>query len=255
MAYRPRIGLTMRLELETRRFYLGRDYSEAVVASGGSPVHIPLIPDRDFIQSVVNGLDGILLPGSDTDVDPVKYGEEPHAKLKKVIPEKDETDAVVLEVAEELNLPVFAICYGMQALNVSRGGTLVQDINAQVDDAVRHEQGMPLAPATHGLRVSGSGLLAEIIGDDLKWRVNSHHHQAVAKVGRDLEAIAWASDGVIEAIQDPRPERFVLGVQWHPELSWQTDDLSRELFEMFVSRCGERVSETEILTDEVALVG
>jgi putative glutamine amidotransferase len=230
----------MRLELETSRFYLGRDYSEAVEAFGGVPVHIPLIPDREYVRSVVDGLDGILLPGSDTDVDPARFGEEPHPNLKKVVYEKDETDSLVLQAAEELHLPVFAICYGMQALNVSRGGTLLQDIASEIDEPVRHQQGAPLAPASHGIRIAEKGLLFDLVGEDLKIRVNSHHHQAVARVGRDLEAIAWAGDGIVEAIQDTRPGRFAIGVQWHPELSWNSDPLSGALFEAFVTRCGER---------------
>ena len=244
----------MRLELETRRFYLGRDYSEAVEASGGLPVHIPLIPERDFIRSVVGELDGIVLPGSDTDVDPIRYGQEPHPKLKKVIFEKDETDSLVLELAEEIGLPVLAICYGMQALNVSRGGTLIQDIEAQVEGAVRHEQGVPLAAPTHHIDVAPKGMLAEAVAGEGKARVNTHHHQAVAEIGRDLVPIAWASDGVVEAIQDSRPERFVLGVQWHPELSWQTDELSRTIFGLFVSRCRERKFSHDFDREAAALV-
>src|SRR3954471_5398192 len=127
MKKRPLIGITMRLELETRRFYLGRDYSEAVEAADGLPMHLSLIPDEAYIDAVIEGLDGVLLPGSDTDVDPSLYGEEPHPKLGRVIPDKDETDRLVLKAAERRNIPVFAICYGMQALNVSRGGSLVQD--------------------------------------------------------------------------------------------------------------------------------
>ena len=242
MAYRPRIGLTMRLELETRRFYLGRDYSEAVEAAGGLPVHIPLIPDAIYIEGVVGGLDGILLPGSDTDVDPARFGEEPHPKLKKVIPEKDETDMLVLEHAEKLNLPVLAICYGMQALNVSRGGTLIQDIEAQGNDNVKHEQGLPLERESHSVTLADASLVSDAAGKKLKWRVNSHHHQAVAELGRDLKAVAWASDGVIEGVEDSRSGRYVLGVQWHPELSWRADELSRAIFESFVSRCSRTES-------------
>src|SRR4051812_37844335 len=108
---RPRIGITMRIELETDRFYLSRHYSEAVEAAGGLPVHIPLIPDADYIRETIAGLDGVLLPGSDSDVDPLRYGREPHAKLGRVHPLKDETDLLVLGEVEERALPLFAICF------------------------------------------------------------------------------------------------------------------------------------------------
>src|SRR5687767_10364669 len=95
--YRPRIGITMRIELETDRFYLSRYYSEAVEAAGGTPLHISLIPNHDYITAVMNGLDGVLLPGSDSDVDPLRYGHEPHPALGQVHSIKDETDLMVLE--------------------------------------------------------------------------------------------------------------------------------------------------------------
>src|SRR5436305_14850644 len=125
-----RIGITMRLELETRRFYLGRDYSEAVQACGAVPVHLSLIPKIDYISTAMANLDGILLPGSNTDVDPHYYGEEPHHELGTVITEKDETDLMVIAEAERHNLPILGICFGMQALNVARGGSLIQDISS-----------------------------------------------------------------------------------------------------------------------------
>jgi len=89
---RPRIGITMRLELQTDRFYLSRYYSEAVAAAGGVPVHISLIPKADYIANVMGDLDGVLLPGSDSDIDPLRYGAEPHPQLGSVHPVKDETD-------------------------------------------------------------------------------------------------------------------------------------------------------------------
>ena len=238
MAYKPRIGLTMRLEIETRRFYLGRDYGDAVHACGGLPVHIPLIPDEGYVAALLEGLDGILLPGCDSDVDPAYYGEEPHPKLKKVVPEKDETDMLVLSHAERLNLPLLAICYGMQVLNVSRGGSLIQDIEAQVPNCIQHEQGIPLARDSHHISIGRENTLSAIASGD-KVKVNSHHHQAVRATGRDLTATAWANDGIIEGIEDTRPDRFVLGVQWHPELSWQTDKFSRGIFEAFIARSRE----------------
>jgi len=240
MARRPRVGITTRLELETRRFYLGRDYSEGVEAFGGVPVGINLIPKAEYIAEIVADLDGILLPGSDSDTDPAYYGEDPHPKLGRVVPEKDETDRLVLAEADKRGLPVFGICFGMQALNVYRGGSLIQDIESQVKDPLKHEQGLPLARNSHSIRIEKGSLLSRLSKGIGKVSVNSHHHQAVKKVGKNLRATAWATDGIIECIEDTRKGRFVVGVQWHPELSWGTDGLSGKLFEEFVAACGGR---------------
>jgi putative glutamine amidotransferase len=242
MTYRPKIGLTMRLEIETRRFYLGRDYSEAVEASGGVPVHLSLIPKAAYIAEALSQLDGILLPGSDTDIDPSYYDQDPHPRLGKVIPEKDETDILVLAEAEKLGLPVLAICYGMQSLNVSRGGNLIQDIESHVANCIRHEQGKPADRSSHGITIAQHGILASLAvkGSNDKAKVNSSHHQAIGTLGENLVATAWANDGVIECIEDNRQGRFVFGVQWHPELSWQTDVLSKAIFDHFVENCFRR---------------
>ena len=240
MGERPRIGITMRLELGTHRFYLGRDYSEVLEACGAIPMHLSLIPKREYIAEALAGLAGVLLPGSNTDVDPHYYGEDPHHRLGTVIPEKDETDRLVLEEVERLNMPLLAICYGMQALNVSRGGTLVQDIECQIENSIKHEQGMPASRTSHRIEVdreSVLGTLEQVSGNQRELRVNSSHHQAIRKLGNDLKAIAWASDGIVECIQDTREGRFALGVQWHPELTAGKDAISRQIFEMFVDRC------------------
>ena len=235
---RPRIGITMRLELETDRFYLSRHYSEAVAAAGGAPVHISLIPRRDYISTVMNDLDGILLPGSDSDIDPLRYGAEPHPNLGSVHPVKDETDLLVLAEVEQRRLPLFAICFGMQALNVSRGGTLIQDIASQVPLAINHQQGAPRDRPSHAINLAKATLLSSLAQDE-RALVNSHHHQAVEKVGRELVATAWSSDGLIEALEDCRPDRFAVGVQWHPELGWKEDRLSQALFDRFIAASKE----------------
>lgn len=238
MITKPRIGVTMRIEHATDRFYLSRHYSEAVAAAGGAPLNISLIPNLDYVESVVEGLDGVLLPGSDSDVDPLRYGQQPHPALGAVQAIKDETDLLVIEAAERRRIPIFAICFGMQVLNVSRGGTLIQDIKSQVPDAIKHEQGVPRDRPSHRVRFSENSQLANIAGTSGAV-VNSHHHQAIESVGANLIATAWTTDGVIEALEDPRPDRFVVAVQWHPELGWKDDELSQRLFKSFVNEAGK----------------
>jgi putative glutamine amidotransferase len=230
---RPRIGITMRIELQTDRFYLSRYYSEAVEAAGGAPVHISLIPRREYLAALMDGLDGILLPGSDSDVDPLRYGHDPHPQLGSVHPLKDETDALVLEEIERRRTPLLAICFGMQILNVARGGTLIQDIRSELPEAIKHEQGAPRDRRSHRVRLLEGSRLAELAASESAL-VNSHHHQAVETVGRELVATAWTSDGLVEALEDPRGDRFALAVQWHPEIAWERDDFSRAIFERFV---------------------
>jgi putative glutamine amidotransferase len=231
---RPLIGITMRVEYQSERFYLARHYSEAVEAAGGDPVHISLIPRPDYISSVIESLDGVLLPGSDSDVNPMLYGRQPHHELGSVHPIKDETDLLVLSHAEARGIPVLAICFGLQSLNVSRGGTLIQDIRSQVQHSIQHQQGAPRDRLSHGVSLLEDSRLHRYAGA-LEARVNSHHHQAVEKAGRDLVETAWSPDGLIEGLEDARPERWVVGVQWHPEIAWPKDEFSKQLFNAFVN--------------------
>lgn len=242
MQRRPRIGIAMRIDHPTDRFYLSRHYSEAVEAAGGAPVHISLIPEREYIDTVVDALDAVLLPGSDSDVNPLRYGQQPHPALGSVHAIKDETDLLIIDAVERKQMPLFAICFGMQALNVSRGGTLIQDIRSQVPDAIKHEQGVPRDRPSHSVSVSGGSKLSEILETD-SLVVNSHHHQAIETLGADLVATAWSSDGVIEALEDPRSDRFVVAVQWHPELGWQNDEFSQRLFESFVTHARQAIDD------------
>lgn len=241
MAYRPKIGITMRLDHETRRFYLGRDYAEAIEAAGGTPILIGLIPKEEFIGDIVSSLDGVLLPGSASDVDPAYWNEDPHPKLGRVVPEKDQTDLITLQLAEERRLPVFGVCFGMQSLNISRGGSLIQDIESEIREPVQHQQGIPRDRNSHTIKVASGSAIEKALGvGPLTTKVNSHHHQSIRNVGKHLRPTAWANDGVIEAVEDIREGRFVVGVQWHPELSWTWDQLSASLFKMFVEECSKR---------------
>lgn len=230
---RPLIGITTRLDVAEQRFYLRRYYSEAIEAAGGAPVYIPLIPNREYLGALIERLDGLLLSGSDSDIDPAHYGEEPHPRLGAVISERDSVDLLLLDMAEKRKLPVLGICFGMQSLNVARGGTLYQDLEAQMSGVIKHEQGIPADRPSHYIKLEGDSLLAQWAGGKTV-RVNSSHHQAIKDLGRDLRVVARASDNIIEAVLDTHPERFALGVQWHPEIGWERDQFSQAIFARFV---------------------
>jgi putative glutamine amidotransferase len=231
---RPLIGITMRHELETERFYLARAYGDAVAAAGGAPVHISLIPEAEYVATVLARLDGVLLPGSASDVDPQRYGREPRPRLGSVHPLKDETDALVLAEVERRALPLLAICFGLQIWNVTRGGTLIQDIESELPEALKHEQGAPRARRSHRVRLLAESKLAQLAAAESAM-VNSHHHQALETVGQGLRATAWAADGLIEGAEDMRADRWAVGVQWHPEIDWASDEFSTRLFTSFIA--------------------
>lgn len=230
---RPIIGITTRLDSEDN-FFLRRYYAEAVAAAGGAPVYIPLIPEREYLRVLIDRLDGLILSGSNSDLDPALYGEEPHPRLGSVVPERDETDLLLLELAEERATPLLAICYGMQSLNVSRGGTLIQDIDSQLEGAIKHEQGRVFDRPSHSVDLEVDSLLHRL-AETKRVRVNSSHHQAIGRVGSDLRVIATGPDGIIEGVIDSRSDRFVLGVQWHPEVGWQRDGFYQAIFRHFIS--------------------
>ncbi|HKC65128.1 MAG TPA: gamma-glutamyl-gamma-aminobutyrate hydrolase family protein, partial [Pyrinomonadaceae bacterium] len=158
--------------------------------------------------------------------------------LGSVHPLKDETDFLVLEEVERLRVPLLAICFGMQILNVTRGGTLIQDITTEMPEAIKHEQGRPRDRRSHRVRLLEGSLVATLAGSESAL-VNSHHHQAIQSVGRELVATAWTSDGLVEALEDPRGDRFALAVQWHPEIAWEQDDFSSAIFRRFVEASRE----------------
>lgn len=244
--WKPFIGITTRHDRSNERFCLSRFYAEAIAATGGIPFMLPLILNNNFSYEAIERLDGILLPGSPYDVDPLRYGDQPKPELGEVDPLRDEIDALLLIEAEKRGMPVLAICYGMQALNVSRGGTLIQDIASEVREALKHEQGSPRDRHSHYLKFADGSILSDV-NDGLKASVNSHHHQGVLKIGETLVPTAWAPDGLVEAIEDPRPDRFVVGVQWHPEIAWEKDPLSQKLFSRFTSEAQKFHDKAELL--------
>jgi gamma-glutamyl-gamma-aminobutyrate hydrolase PuuD len=226
-------------------------YAAAVEASGGharvlSTFKLPpgeKVPDgTDALMGLdpsdpapLDGASGLVLPGGG-DIDPEWYGCPRHARTKNVSHRRDRFELTLLGSALERDIPVLAICHGMQLLNVLLGGTLDQHLS---DDADRldHDRDRPRAEPVHGIRVKEGSLLAKLLGTN-EAPVNSHHHQGLEKIGRDLEEIAWSGDGVLEAVQ-MQGQRWVLGVQWHPEAMAPVHDLQKRIFDAFVEQCAQ----------------
>src|SRR5215208_2436317 len=210
------------------------DYRQAILHARGEP---RILDSSIGVERALEGIDGLMLTGGD-DVAPARYGETPHPQVVEAEPGRDEFEIALIAAARERQLPIFAICRGIQVLNVACGGTLVQDIPSQVTGALAHS--LPCPPnqpytLAHDVWVDKESLLSKLmrerIADDTL-AVNSRHHQAVKEVAPGFRVSATAPDGVIEAIEDPAA-RFSLGVQWHPENFFRTGEF-RGLYEGFL---------------------
>jgi putative glutamine amidotransferase len=177
------------------------------------PVIIPPL-DADAIESLLDGLCGLCLSGG-PDLHPTLYGASPHPALGPTEPHLDLFEVALLRAAEARDLPVLAICRGLQVLNVARGGTLVQDLPSERPSNVVHRQVLPGRVATHDVTLESGSLVATALGV-VDARVNSFHHQAIDVLGSGLRAVGWATDGVVEAIE-ATDRAFTVGVQWHAE--------------------------------------
>jgi putative glutamine amidotransferase len=193
-----------------------RPYIEALTAAGGIPFIVPCLADLASLSELLNHADGLLITGG-PDVAPNLYGEAPHPALGQVVPPRDLLDRLTLAYLHSRpTLPVLGICRGIQSMAVFNGAPLVQDLPAQVPEALQHNQKAPGYHGSHELTVRPGTLLHELIGSP-RVMVNSFHHQAVRQAPAGWVASAHTADGVIEALEDPRVP-FCLGVQFHPEL-------------------------------------
>ena len=234
---KPWVGIPTRYHDKTETIGQIRHYLDAVIWAGGLPLMIPTLADTTVIREYASKINGILLPGSPTDVDPAIYGADRHPKLGKRYPERDAMDLALLEFADNSRLPLLGICFGIQSLNVHRGGTLVQDIPSVISQPRIHDRDDEQPePARHPVRLEAGSLLARLAAG-VEVEVNSYHHQSIDRPGRDLKVAARAPDGVIEAVEDTSG-RFMIGVQWHPERGWQDDPFSQALFTRFIAECG-----------------
>jgi len=213
-------------------------YERAVRQAGGEPVVIEVNATPSQIAHAVKACDAVLLPGSPADVDPEKYGAARHPDTAPADSFRDNTDELLLQDAYNMRKPVFGICYGMQSLNVWRTGTLDQSL----PPGVNHKAGRSVTQA-HRVQVEPASKLAAILREggalsaenQLVMPVNSSHHQAAEVVGDGLRLVAWCpDDGVKEAVEGTSPDQFVLGVQWHPERTYDSEPASRAIFAAFI---------------------
>ncbi|MGC8932607.1 MAG: gamma-glutamyl-gamma-aminobutyrate hydrolase family protein [Candidatus Methanodesulfokora sp.] len=206
-------------------------YLRKILNEGASVLIIPPF----FSDEIADSLDGLVLSGGD-DVDPRFYGELPR-DVGSIEPIRDETEIKLIREFRRRDKPVMGICRGAQVINVSMGGTLIQDIKTEVSGAIKHwwsrrESEVPYWHPTHRVRIDRDSMLFNIIGNEVIW-VNSFHHQAIKRVGSGLKAVAWSDDGIIEAVEAEKG--FLLGIQWHPE--GMEDEPSRRIFKSFVEAC------------------
>jgi putative glutamine amidotransferase len=234
---RPLIGVTCRLdpkpEYNTAWNYLQREYTTAVWDAGGLPVLVPLIAPseaEEYTRELVGHLDGIMLSGSSSDMDPARYGQPRQPDCGPTHPERDAVDLSLIHLALETHKPLLGICFGTQALNVALGGTLIQHLAGP--------NNMPLAHNDRDIRhdvAMEPGSLLERLGGGRNFVVNTSHHQALDRVPPGLRVTARSSaDGIVEAVETTDPGRFLVGVQWHPERIYKEERLSRALFEELV---------------------
>jgi putative glutamine amidotransferase len=220
------------------------DYVNSITGAGGEPVVIALSLSNIAAAQLAKSCDGILLPGSPADVDPQKYGQSPHPRTAAPDAARDNLDELLLQDAHNMRKPILTICYGTQSLNVWRNGTLIQHI----ESPVQHERtaGAPRTEVIqHTVRVepgsglahlgnAGHGKIAAVEAGTIT--VNSSHHQAIAAPGDALRVVARSSeDAIIEAVEGTADGHWVLGVQWHPERTFEKNELSRQIFEKLIA--------------------
>lgn len=229
---KPVIGLVPLVDTGRESLWMLPGYMDGIREAGGLPVMLPLNDDSADVVQMLEICDGILFTGGH-DVNPELYGQKNEGLTGELIPARDSMEGKLLKAALKLDKGVLGICRGLQFINVMLGGSLYQDIPTQFESNVNHRQPAPYHLPIHPVTVSGP--LAEAVEAE-EIMVNSCHHQGIRDLSPELEIMASAPDGLVEAIRLPG-KKFVWAVQWHPEFMHRVDENSRRIFRGFVEGC------------------
>lgn len=234
---KPVIGLTSNLEVvhDNVSYTLYYSYTEAVIAAGGIPIVLAL-GNEEVIDAWLDMIDGILLTGGN-DIHPKHYDADPHPELGLTTPKLDESDMMIIRKAYERNIPLLGICRGSHLINVALGGTIIQDIEAEITNPENHlDKGDRSELLSHKVSIKEGSILDKIYKKD-EINVNSFHHQAIGKLGEGLHCIAEAPDGVKEAYESENGN--VVGTQFHPEELRKFDGHMHEFLKIFMKKAKE----------------
>lgn len=215
-------------------------FSEAVTQAGGVPIILP-IGDPALADAYVAMIDGLLLTGGQ-DVSPHLYHEEPRNVIGETAPDRDAIEVALIQAALKQNKPILGVCRGMQLLNVTLGGSLYQDLTTEANITIQHVQKAQPEFVTHSIKVDSTSHLSKLIPDGSC--INSVHHQGVKELAPSLTATAWSQDDVIEAVEWIDEQHSIIGIQWHPELTFETNSESRQLFTDLIARAEQSARST-----------
>lgn len=209
------------------------DYFNAIKEAGGTPIIIAPTSDTEYLESIINLCDGILVTGGN-DVNPMLYNKENNSKIGRIIRVRDESDFYLTKKCIEKDKPLLGICRGLQVLNVVQGGTLYRHINT--DNLLDHSAVNSYKSLTaHYINIEKESILFEAYNTN-NLEVNSFHHQGIENLGNELRAIAKSKDGLCEAVQMEN-KKFIVATQFHPEMMFEDEKLYLEIFKLFINAC------------------
>lgn len=236
MTRKPMIAVMPLYDSKKHSYWMLPGYIKGIEKAGGVPVMLPLTTDPEVIRQLIGSFDGFLLTGGQ-DVSPRLYGEKLSMLCGEICFERDEMERILIGEAIRHDKPILGICRGIQILNVVLGGSLYQDLPTEYPSNLEHHQTPPYDLPVHQVSIVPDSPLFSLLGRR-SLAVNSYHHQAIKRLSNRLSAMAYAEDGLVEAVCLPSA-RFVWAVQWHPEFSYEREESSLAILRKFVRQAAE----------------